>query len=276
MTDVDPLSDMDSMVDEVMSGIESRGIRALHAAYADDVSVSLFAPSVDIQEVLDLIAATRPPFVTVDVSRFDPTLFGTDEEDQTAALLRVASDYAQHDGEVDHLLLKWFDRGALYAWSAMPQWRIDLHEKQDLASEDITLLEQMERREMHGKIAALASRIEADPDYRRGTLHSRRAIAERLATEWGVDRNTIPVFMAIRQASALVREHSEATYAALTSDLKLLATELAVQDVWRSAYRASDRTAAVTDFLLEHADGYSPNGALIREFRNLVEAIRRP
>lgn len=270
------MDDYEDLVSELRAGANSRGLLIIEALFPGEPTVVFQQETTSIEELLDLAQRTSAPFVSLTVTRLDPSelIESWDPEDDAnpgppAALLGRWQKRAE---QIDGIFVQWIASGAVYLYLAVPDWKQELEELRQSWSDDQDAQSNDLDRTIRIRMAHLAEQLEREPEYRSGTSQTRGPIGKALlepmlqSNEGGYTTTLI-----LREASRLVRDNAQGEYSKLMGRMDELAGLLRSSEAWQRVHTTKDRTVAARNFLIKESGGYSPSGAMIDEMRRLTE-----
>jgi hypothetical protein len=270
------VDDFEDLVRELRAGADRRGLRLLEAVFPGEPAVIFGQETTSVDEVLDVAQHVFAPFVSVTVSRLDPSelteSWSLDDEQVSSPPAELLRRWEERSGQIDGVFVQWIASGSLYLYPAVPAWKHELEElrenwsvEQDAQRSDLAMA-------VHIRLTHLAEQLEREPEYRGGTTHTRGSIGKRhLESMLQSNEGSQMTFLVLKEASRLVRENAQAEYSKMLGQMDELAVELCGCRHWLGARFASDRTAAARNLLIKRSGGYSPPGAMINELRRLAE-----
>jgi len=270
------VDDFEDVVQELRAGADRRGLRLMEAAFPGQPTVIFRQETTSVDEVLDLAQHAFAPFLSMTISRLDPSelieSWSSDDEEDPDPPAELVRQWEERAGQIDGIFLQWIASGAAFLYVAAPTWKQELDELRENWSEEKDAQRTDLARAVHIRMTHLAEQLEREPDYRGGTTHTRVSIGKTLlepmlqSNEGGYMTTLI-----LKEASRLVRDNSQAEYSKLIGKMDELAAELRGSRNWLLAGFASDRTAAARHLLLRRSGGYSPSMMMINELRRLAE-----
>jgi hypothetical protein len=273
------MDDFEDLVGDLKAGAERRGLRFLDATFPGDPAVIFHHITVGIDDVLDIAQNSFAPFLSLSVSRLDPSdLMDTwdpdDDDADQAPPAEVLERWQERAGQIDGVILQWIASGAVYLYLAVPAWKQELEELRDNWSEEIDAQRTDLRMAYRIRITHLAEQIERAPEFRAGNNQTREAIGKTLLEPMLQSDEGGPVsYLVLKEAGRLVRANAQAEYSKLLGEMDQLAAELRMTRQWLLARRASDRTSEARNFLISRSGGYSPSGTMVNELRRRAEKL---
>ncbi len=249
----------------------------MEAAFPGEPTVVFQQETTSVDELLDLAQHAFAPFVSLTVSRLDPSelIESWDAEDEANPDLpaQLLSLWQERAGQIDGVFVQWIASGAVYLYLAVPAWKGELEELRENWSEEKHAQRTDLYRAVRIRITRLAEELECEPEYRSGTLHSRGSIGKALL-EPKLQSTDDPymVTQILSEASRLVRDNAGAEYSKLMGQMDELALKLRATRAWQEVYTARDRAAAARNFLIEQSGGYSPSTDMVSRLRRLAES----
>lgn len=271
------MDDFEELVGDLRAGAERRRLRFLDATFPGDPAVIFHYGTIGIDDVLDIAQHTFAPFLSLGVTRLDPSeLLGSwDAEDQDADQAPPAElleRWEERAGQVDGVVLQWIANGAVYLYLAVPAWKQELEDLRENWSEELDAQRTDISRAYRIRITHLAEQIERAPEYRAGNNQTRGSIGKSLLEPMLQSNEGGPVsYLVLKEAGRLVRENAQAEYSKLLGKMDQLAADLRMTRQWLLTKRASDRTTEARNFLIQRSAGYAPSGAMVNELRRLAE-----
>jgi hypothetical protein len=260
------MENMEALVQGIKDGAAQRGLKILDALFSGDPDVLFRYPDTGPDDVLDVALHVSAPFLTLDVATLDPA-----ELTERPGILGEAT-YAgpppaglqrrweERSGEVDRIYLQWTAAGTTYLFAASPEWAKELVAARDAWFEQLDDEESDAVGAHWARVAELAGKLEADPDYRGGTTHTRRAIGQAFLEPLlqSAPGEKTALHQALDEAGKLVRANAQTAYSRLLSDLDTLTAEVRDTAAWKTARKQYQLRAAASDFLQKRSGGYSP------------------
>ena len=249
------MDDFEELVGDLKAGAERRGLRFVDATLPGDPAVIFHHGTVGVDDVLDIAQHTFAPFLSLNVSRLDPSelLDSWDPDDDEAGQAppeELLERWQEQDGQVDGVFLQWIASGAVYLYLAVPAWKQELEELRDNWSEELDAQRTDLSRAQQIHVTHLAEQIERAPEYRAGNNQTRPAIGKVLLEPMlQSNEGRVVSFFVLKEAGRMVRENAQAEFSKLLGQMDQLAAELRMSRHWLMAKRASDRTVAARDFL---------------------------
>lgn len=268
-------SDLDATANELAVLVAQRGLRHLSAQFnTPDVFIDADETPAD---VLDAVVASAPPFVSLDVTRFDIAEFEasiTESLDKRSEEIseegRALIAQQQHrNGQVQHLALHWTSSGLIHAYFLVADW----YEALEDAVEESAQQRDHEDAELHARrirSRQLVDALEAVPEFRAQTAPKRRAKGERLLDslmQEGDLEAHLPWLDILSTAVRLAQANAEEALDRL--DL----AEVAALPEWKAARTQAARTDLAERLLLERT-GYGFVRSAADAFRRHVDATR--
>ncbi|GAB3547479.1 hypothetical protein GCM10027404_09640 [Arthrobacter tumbae] len=273
------MEDFEDMVLEIRQGVERRGLRLMEAVFPGQPAVVLQYETTSVDEILDLAQHAFAPFLSLTVSRLDPSelieTWHPDDDAKPEPPPQLLNQWQERSGQIDGVFLQWIASGAVFLYHAVPSWKQELEEIQESWSEEQDAQSTNLYRASRIRITHLAEQLERDPQYRGGTTHTRVSIGKTFlepllqSNEGGYITTLI-----LREASRLVRDNAQAEYSKLMGRIDELARELRASLPWQEIHTVRDRTAVARKFLTEQSNGYAPSTAMTNELRRLAEQSR--
>lgn len=270
------MDDFEELVGDLKAGAERRGLRFLEATFPGDPAVIFHHGTVGLDDVLDIAQNSFAPFLSLSVSRLDPSeimdSWDPDDDGEQAPPAQLLERWQERAGQIDGVILQWIASGAVYLYLAVPAWKQELEELRDNWSEELDAQQTDLRLAYRIRITHLAEQVERAPEFRAGNNQTREAIGKALLEPMLESDEGGPVtYLVLREAGRLVRANAQAEYAKLLGEMDQLAAELRMSRHWLLAHRASDRASEARNFLMQRTGGYSPSGAMVNELRRRAE-----
>lgn len=249
----------------------------MEAVFPGEAAVVFLQKTTSVDEVLDVAQHAFAPFVSLSVSRLDPSELieswvedNEGDQDPPAALLRQWEGRA---GQIDGVFVQWIASGAVCRYIAVPAWKQEMEELCENWTEEQDVQRTDLARAVFIRWTYLAEQVERNSEYRGGTTHSRgpigKTILEPLLQSNEADSYTIKRILG--EASRLVRDNAQAEYSKLIGQMDQLAADLRSSRQWQQIRWARDRTAAARELLVQRSGGYSPPVKMVDELRRLAE-----
>lgn len=257
---------MEALAQDIKDGAVARGLKILAAAIPGDPDVFFSHPDTGLEDVLDVALHVSAPFLILTISTLDPrrlterpgflgetTHAGTPPED-------LRRRWQERAGEIDCIFLEWIAGGTRYIFTASPEWSDELESARAAWFEELDEEESDATGAHWARVAELAGKLEADPDYRAGTTHTRRAIGQAFLEPLlqSTPGEKAASHLVLDAAGKLVRTNAQATYSRLLGDMDALTAELRDTAAWKAARKQYQLRAAASDFLQERSGGYAP------------------
>lgn len=270
------VSDIDELLTQIQVGAEKRGIRVFDAVFPTEPIVVFNEGTTSVDDALDLAESQFAHFVSVEVTRLNPTdlegLWDDGESEEPAPPPEAARILAEHEGDSDGLFLRWLGGGATFLYIAVPEWKVELDALLE-AEQGQQALRRVDERLAYGiRVTHLADQLEGNPAFRGGNAQTRRSIGKTLLEPLlKADDDSRLVQIVLDRATRLARDNGIGAYAQLADSLEELAQELLEDVAWQTARTLTDRATAARDILISHADGYAPTAALVERLRRLAD-----
>lgn len=268
-------SDLDATANELSALIAQHGLRHLSAQFSTpDVFIDANETPAD---VLDVVVASAPSFVSLDVTRFDIADFeasitesldkrGESISDEGHALI---AKQRRRNGQVQHLALHWTSGGLILAYFLVADWYEALEDAVEGSAEEVDDDDaELDARRIRSR--QLVDALEALPEFRAQTAPKRRAKGERLLDSLMQDGDLeahLPWLDILSTAVRLAQANAEEALDRL--DL----AEVAALPAWKTARTQAARTDLAERLLLERT-GYGFVRSAADAFRRRVEAVR--
>jgi hypothetical protein len=260
-------ADLESMAERVPVLAVEHKLRVFEVLYDESPDIWVVHTSANIDEAVEIAAHTGATFISLDVSHFDSAdledrLPDVEPGEATAAtkkLERLIRAAAKHDGDVDHIFVRWTAHGMTYAWTLGADWVSALDAEIELATlaVDVDTSGRFEQR--NERIAVLAAFLAASPELKAAPAHKRRSIAFAVSEE---SDDSLDEGMIAKAASVAVPQIERAALAkemAMANDLDTLVDELKTTASWRAARTIPKRLDAANAFLIVKSGGYRLN-----------------
>lgn len=266
-------ADLDAVRAQLLALLQERGLRRIAASYSTP-AVFIDAET-SPEQLVDVVEAIAPAFVSLTVSEFDVDAF-TAETEETLAKQRQAISPAGHAligqhrrraGKVQDLTLQWVGHGVLYAYFVVADWYSTLEEAVEGSAferaDDDTDDWAVQRARAHQLVLTL----EGDSRFRAAPPAMRRASGDRLLDSFlNEDDYELPQLrFIVQEAVRLAAANAADAIAAL--DL----AEVAALPQWRVA-RTQQARADLAERLLVERTGYGCNRSTADTFRRHVDA----